>query len=756
MSPSLGAFVRGPSRVEQAGARQGSRRRDGEGSRRAALTLVAFTLCVPAPSRADQSPVDAGLDAWRRAAADVRILAENDAPAAYERARALEASLPANAPAVDRARVLNLLARVEIHLALTARAAEHARRARELAARHGDRVGQAEADLNTALNAINEANFTDLIAAPTRALATLEGVDRPDLLSEAFLRTAAMYRRLGKVEESVTVAMHGMEVARRSKQPLALVYAHQGLGISFDQSFRHHEAREHYGQMLAQAKAAGCRLQQGYATGSLGGVTASLGDLRGGERLIRESIGHYRAVGAPFAVAFGLNNLAYNLRAQHRYAEALATNDEVVAAYERHPNRIGLWFALNFRSESQQSLGNLAAARADVERAYTVAKDIGFPLYMSDSARRVAGVAAASGDHRRAYELTVEAHDVTARAARETASTRMVELAQRYEIESRRREIDALTRRTEQQATELGRRSLQQRWLATIVGGTVAVLAVTIFFLFRLRRSHRVLEAANAQRERAEAEVRALNVSLEAQVGVRTSQLEAANRELESFSYSVSHDLRAPLRSVDGFSRALLEDYDHLLDDEGRDHLRRICAASRHMGCLIDDMLNLARVSRGEMQRTPVDLSALARGVADDLRKADPDRAIEFVIAPDLRATGDPRLLRVVLENLLQNASKFSSTRPAARIECGQTIHNGAPAYFVRDDGVGFDMAYAHKLFGAFQRLHTETEFPGTGIGLATVQRIVHRHGGSVWAESQLGRGATFYFTLPDQTARAA
>jgi signal transduction histidine kinase len=263
-----------------------------------------------------------------------------------------------------------------------------------------------------------------------------------------------------------------------------------------------------------------------------------------------------------------------------------------------------------------------------------------------------------------------------------------------------------------------------------------------------LRQSHRALEAVSAQRQQAEAEVRGLNATLEQQVRDRTAQLEAANKELESFSYSVSHDLRAPLRSLDGFSRALLEDYDAVLDDEGREHLRRICAASQHMGALIDDILNLARVSRTELRRGPVDLSALARSVVDELRRREPDREIEFVIAPNLTAAADARLLRILLENLLQNASKFTSRRPRARIECGQAVRNGALAYFVRDDGVGFDMAYAHKLFGAFQRLHTDAEFPGTGIGLATVHRIVHRHGGDVWAESELDRGATFYFTL--------
>jgi signal transduction histidine kinase len=236
--------------------------------------------------------------------------------------------------------------------------------------------------------------------------------------------------------------------------------------------------------------------------------------------------------------------------------------------------------------------------------------------------------------------------------------------------------------------------------------------------------------------------------TLEQQVRERTSQIEAANKELESFSYSVSHDLRAPLRSLDGFSRALLEDQSDRLDATGRDYLVRIRAASQRMGHLIDDLLGLAHVSRVGLQRLPVDLTALATAIADDLRAGDPTRSAELIIASDLHATGDPRLLQVLLQNLLQNAWKFTSTRPLARIECGLMMCDGTRAYFVRDNGVGFDMTYAHKLFGAFQRLHSTAEFPGTGIGLATVQRIVHRHGGRVWAESELDAGATFYFTL--------
>jgi signal transduction histidine kinase len=234
----------------------------------------------------------------------------------------------------------------------------------------------------------------------------------------------------------------------------------------------------------------------------------------------------------------------------------------------------------------------------------------------------------------------------------------------------------------------------------------------------------------------------------EALLAKQACELEAVNRELETFSYSVAHDLRAPLRGIDGFSQALLEDHGDRLDASGKDALQRVRAASQRMAQLIDDLLKLSRVTRSELHREPVDLSALARTIVADLQKAQPDREVIVVIAEGLAANGDPRLLRAVLENLLANAWKFTAKQPRARIEFGMTRHDGGRAYFVRDDGAGFDMAYADKLFGAFQRLHASSDFPGTGIGLATVQRIVHRHGGRVWAEGAVGRGATFYFTL--------
>jgi PAS domain S-box-containing protein len=224
--------------------------------------------------------------------------------------------------------------------------------------------------------------------------------------------------------------------------------------------------------------------------------------------------------------------------------------------------------------------------------------------------------------------------------------------------------------------------------------------------------------------------------------------LKNSNRELEAFSYSVAHDLRAPLRGIHGFSHALLEDSADKLDDEGKDQLNRISAAAGRMGLLIDALLALSRVSRVELRRETVNMTRAAEGVMSQLRASQPERKVEFDNQPDVVAHGDPALLRAILDNLLGNAWKFTAARPTAHIAFGTVPHAGGIAYCVRDDGAGFDMAYAGKLFVPFQRLHQATEFAGTGIGLATVQRIVLRHGGSIWAEGAVGRGATFHFTL--------
>jgi light-regulated signal transduction histidine kinase (bacteriophytochrome) len=244
-------------------------------------------------------------------------------------------------------------------------------------------------------------------------------------------------------------------------------------------------------------------------------------------------------------------------------------------------------------------------------------------------------------------------------------------------------------------------------------------------------------------------EIRDLNLHLERRVVERTTELEAMIAELDSFGYSVSHDLRAPLRAISGFAHVLVEGYAQTLDEAAQNYFKRIVAATQRMGELIDDLLKLSRVSRQDFHREPVNLTLLAREIADELHRGAPGRKVEWLIADALETSGDPRLLRIGLGNLLNNAWKFTAQQSLARIEVGMTTSPEGPIFFVRDSGVGFDMRYADKLFSPFQRLHSMEEFPGTGIGLATVQRIIKRHGGRVWVEAKLGEGAMFSFSIP-------
>jgi light-regulated signal transduction histidine kinase (bacteriophytochrome) len=236
---------------------------------------------------------------------------------------------------------------------------------------------------------------------------------------------------------------------------------------------------------------------------------------------------------------------------------------------------------------------------------------------------------------------------------------------------------------------------------------------------------------------------------LELTLQQRTAALEAANSELEAFNYSVAHDLRAPLRGIDSFSQLLIEKYSQQLDDEGLGYLNRVRGAAARMSQLIDALLSLAQVGRGQLQRIELDFSYLVQSVANEIAAANPERNVRVAVAPGMRAYGDPRLLRIVVANLLENAWKFTARRQRAAVEVGPCQNTALPTYYVRDNGAGFDPSYASRLFGAFQRLHADREFPGTGIGLAIVQRVIARHGGAVWADSRLEQGATFYFSLP-------
>ena len=247
---------------------------------------------------------------------------------------------------------------------------------------------------------------------------------------------------------------------------------------------------------------------------------------------------------------------------------------------------------------------------------------------------------------------------------------------------------------------------------------------------------------------RAQQELRRYRTRLETLVEERTTALTSINRELEAFSYSVSHDLRAPLLAFDGLSRSMLEEYGDRLDKRAKDNLKRMRGASQRMTSVFDGLQELFRLTGGEVHREQVDVTALAREIAQELQAANPSRDVTCEIAAGMAASGDKRLVRILLANLLNNAWKFTSNKPSPRVEVGKEIVDGESRTYVRDNGVGFDMIYAHRLFGAFQRLHSQSEFPGAGIGLATARRIVNRHGGRIWAEGAAGEGATFYFVI--------
>ena len=278
--------------------------------------------------------------------------------------------------------------------------------------------------------------------------------------------------------------------------------------------------------------------------------------------------------------------------------------------------------------------------------------------------------------------------------------------------------------------------------------GWLFVAGSAILLYVALHRYERRGADAMAALIKSRNEVRAANADLERRVAERTRQLESANRELEAFAYAVSHDLRAPLRSMSGFSQILQENAPPDLDEKSRHYLQRIHDASLRMSGLIEDLLNLSRIGRSELTARPISLTQVATEAAAAVRERNPGREVQLAIAQDMEVSADPRLLRIALENLLSNAWKYTSRAAQATVSVGAQAGEHGPVYFVRDNGVGFDMKYADKLFVPFQRLHPEAEFPGSGIGLVTVQRIIARHGGRVWAEAKPDEGATFYFTL--------
>ncbi|WP_395702993.1 ATP-binding protein [Aquabacterium sp.] len=488
------------------------------------LARCVAAACVLLLATAAQAGL---LEDWRSEADRVRLLAENDVPRALAEAQRLRTALPPDATPADRARALNVLARAETYMGLTEMAAQHIEEAFALAQANGDRIGQAEADLSGSLNAINRGRLDDLVKSTQRSVVSLEGVDRPELLAEAMLRLAVMYRRFEQLDECVAVALQTLEIARRSQHPLALVYAHQAMAMAFGQTADDQRSYDNNAQVREYARRVPTRMVEAFAVAGMAGHALKIGQTERAEQLAREALKIHREVGAPFAIAFGLYGLADVLAAQGRRAEALAALDESQTIFERYPNRIGQWFALNGRSANYQALGDMARAREDALRAYGLAKSLGHPVYLSGSATRLAAIAAAAGDHKRAYELSTEASEMTAKAARDKSASRMLQLTQRYESESKQRAIDELTRQSERQQA-------QQRWLWTLLAAVGLLLLGAALHVHRTRQAHRQLQGLNLQLQQSENAVRALNSELEQRVAQRTAALRQQARYLRT------------------------------------------------------------------------------------------------------------------------------------------------------------------------------------------------------------------------------
>ncbi|CAN7534013.1 ATP-binding protein [Pseudoduganella sp. LjRoot289] len=481
---------------------------------RGGVWLLAACCYWLAPAAGAQA---LSLPQWRAELPRVSALVERDAVSALEQAQRLQAA-PAGATGAELTSALNLLARAELILAHSDTAGALAERALEQARQQGDRIGQAEADMVLALSTVSQGRIDRLVSATSHAVKILDGVPRPVLLSEAMLRAAMTYSRLGKLEDSVAICVQAMEIARVSALPRALAFGHQCMAISFAQSDNRAEAMRHYTAMADAARADGSKILLALALSGLAAQQAAAGDLHGGETLIRQAVQLFREVGGPYYLNSCLHGLATNLSKQGRHAEALRLFDQVAVTYQRYANRIGLWWSLTARGAEHAQLGNLAAAWSDVEASYRLAKEVGLEGYVSNSARQLAALAARRGNHQLAYAYSLEAAELGAKATRDKTSARVIELTERYESESKQRHIEKLTLSNASQQAELERRALQQGWMWTVLGGSLALLLCIAVFMARLRRSHRL--------------VGQLNTELEVKVQQRTAALRQQTRYL--------------------------------------------------------------------------------------------------------------------------------------------------------------------------------------------------------------------------------
>jgi signal transduction histidine kinase/DNA-binding response OmpR family regulator len=691
----------------------------------------------------------APIDDWRQRAAVVRKLADNDAPAAYAQAQRLQAEMPADATAADRVRALNLLARIEVHLGHSAQVIARAEQALREATAANDRAGQAEADMNLSLGAVNLNHVERLVEVTSHSIAVLDGVDRPDLLAEALFRGALVLRRVGRFEESATMALQAMDAAQRSGDPLALAYAHHGLAVSYMQSERFVEAGEQLEQMRRQTQAAGSKLQEGFALLSLSNEAHRRKDHREGERLVAEAIATFTAVATPVNLANALHNHAEQLLSQGRPREALAESDRSRAVLATTQLRAGRFHGAQQRSRIHEALGNPAAALAEAEDAYAESLALGQPIYIASAARRLAQLQAAAGDLRRAYRLAIDAADMQARASTERSAERLLEAAQRRRDEARQRELAELQRRGQQQATELQARQLQERWLWTVLAGSLLALGGTVFFLVRLRRSR--------------SEVRRLANTLEQRVHERTGQLERAQHAAEAatqakseFLANMSHEIRTPMNAILGMSYLALQSG---LDAKQRNYVEKVHLAAESLLGIINDILDFSKIEAGklEIEAIPFQLGDVFDQLANLVGMPAEEKGLEllFVLPPELPTAlvGDPSRLGQVLLNLVNNGIKFTERgEVTVAVSLVERSDECARLRFeVRDSGIGMSAEACERLFQPFTQADASTSrrFGGTGLGLAICRHLVERLGGEIGVDSEPHRGSRFHFTLP-------
>jgi signal transduction histidine kinase/DNA-binding response OmpR family regulator len=691
----------------------------------------------------------AAIDDWRQRAVAVRRLADNDAMAAYTQAQRLQAELPADAPPADRTRALNLLARIEVHLARTTEAMAHAEQALRDATAAGDRAAQAEANMNIGLAAVNRNDVSRLVEVTSQTMAALEGVDRPDLLAEALFRGALVYRRVGRLEEAVTMALQALDAAQRSGDPLVMAYAHHGLAISYLQSGRLAEAMQQLEAMLRQARAAGSKLQQGYALVALFEATYQQGKRAEAHPFLDEAIAAFTAIGSPTGLGIAVNMRAEYALKEGRLPEALAANEQARAILRVTQLPAGWFFSALQRSQIQQRLGHPAEALAEAEDAYRRALALGQPLHQALATRRLAELAAAAGDPKRAYQLAVESADLQAKATAERSADRLLQAAQHRRDEARRRELTELQRRGEQQAAELRARGLQQRWLWTVLAGSLLALVGAVFFLLRLRRSR--------------AEVRRLADTLEQRVRERTEQLEraqhaaeAATRAKSEFLANMSHEIRTPMNAILGMSYLALQSG---LDAKQHNYVDKVHRAAESLLGIINDILDFSKIEAGklEVEAIPFQLGEVFDQLANLVGMPAEDKGLEllFVLPPGLPTAlvGDPSRLGQILLNLGNNAVKFTDrgevTLAVSVVE--RTAERATLRFEVRDTGIGLSREACERLFQPFMQADASTSrrFGGTGLGLAICRHLVERLGGEIGVDSEPGRGSRFHFTLP-------